>query len=77
MLLTELAERLAGVEVRVDNLENWLELHEKKQNDSLKEIHQQLKEINDKLSGRPSWPVSIIITVLSSLCAGLLTYLIR
>ena len=76
-MLTELAERITGVEVRVNNLEAWLESHEEKQNGAFKEIQQQLKEINDKLNGRPSWPVSIVITVLSSLCVGLLTYLVR
>jgi len=61
----------------VGNLEAWLESHEEKQNSSLEKIEKRLKEIDDKLNGRPTWPVAIIITVLSSACVGLLVHAIK
>jgi uncharacterized membrane protein YjjP (DUF1212 family) len=75
--LGELVERIAGVEVRVNNLEARFSSHEEKQNGAFKEIKQELKEINKKLNGRPSWPVSIIITLLSSAFVGVLVHSIK
>lgn len=73
--MTELAERIASVEAQVDNLENWLASHEKKQNSSLEKIEERLEKIQQKLDGRPTWAVSVLMTFLSSLCVGLLVFL--
>jgi hypothetical protein len=37
-------------------------------------LQQDIKEIKDKLLGRPSWPVTIIITILTAVCVGLLSH---
>lgn len=75
-LLTELAERVAGVEVQVNNLEGWLESHEKKQNSTLEKIEKRLERIEQKLNGRPTWAVSVLVTFLSSVCVGLIVYVV-
>jgi len=36
----------------------------------MEKIEKQLEVIDEKLDGRPSWPVAIIITVLSSALVG-------
>lgn len=36
-----------------------------------------IREIKDKLLGRPSWSVSIIITVLSTLCVSLTILILK
>ena len=35
-----------------------------------------IKEIKDKLLGRPSWGVSVVITLLTTICCGLSVYLL-
>ena len=35
-----------------------------------------IKDIKDKLLGRPSWAVSVIITLLTTLCVGLMVYVV-
>ena len=39
-------------------------------------VCQDIKEIKDKLLGRPSWAVSVIITLLTTLCVGLMVYVV-
>jgi hypothetical protein len=39
------------------------------------EIRKDIGAIRDKLAGRPSWAVSVIITVLSATCSGLVVAL--
>ncbi len=73
-LLSELVERIAGAEVRVNNLEEWFESHEKRQNSSLEKIEKRLERIEQKLNGRPTWAVSALVTFLTSLCVGLVVY---
>jgi tetrahydromethanopterin S-methyltransferase subunit G len=52
-----------------------LEEYKRRVNGSLEKIDQRLAAIEKQLNSRPSWPVSITITILSSLTVGLLTYL--
>lgn len=39
------------------------------------EIRKDIASIRSDLAGRPSWPVSALITILSSACVGLLVAL--
>jgi len=55
---------------RLNNLTKRFEDHERRQNSTMEKIEKQLEEIDEKLDGRPSWPVAIIITVLSSALVG-------
>lgn len=55
---------------RLNNLEKRFEDHERRQNNTMEKIEKQLEVIDEKLDGRPSWPVAIIITVLSSALVG-------
>lgn len=74
VLLTEI-ERIAMTETQVSNMEGWMKSHEKRQNSSLEKIDERLekieKKIDNQLNSRPTWAVSIFITLLSSLCVGL------
>ncbi len=74
--LAELVERVAYVERQTENIEGWLSAHEKKQNSSLEKIEKRLERIEQKLNGRPTWAVSVLITFLSSVCIGLIVYVV-
>ena len=54
-------ERIIKLETRIDNQEQHI-----------CKILEDIREIKDKLLGRPSWTVSIIITFLFTLCASLI-----
>lgn len=41
------------------------------------EIKQDIKDMKERLLGRPTWVITIIFTFLSSACIGLLLTLIR
>ena len=69
-------EQLAVLREKVDNLEERLEKHEKKQNNSLEKIDKRLERIEEKLNSRPSWTITSLITILTSLTVGLATYVI-
>lgn len=55
---------------RLNNLAKRFEDHERRQNGTMEKIEKRLEEIDEKLDGRPSWLVAIIITVLSSALVG-------
>ena len=55
---------------RLNNLEKRFKDHERRQNNTMEKIKKRLEVIDEKLDGRPSWPVAIIITVLSSALVG-------
>ena len=57
---------------RLNNLAKRFENHERRQNNTMEKIEKRLEVIDEKLDGRPSWPVAIIITVLSSALVGLI-----
>jgi predicted PurR-regulated permease PerM len=69
-------EQVAVLREKVDNLEERLEKHEKKQNNSLEKIDKRLGRIEEKLNSRPSWTITSLITILTSLTVGLATYVI-
>jgi hypothetical protein len=52
--------RLSSLECKIEKLD-----------DTFKEIFAKLDEIN---KGRPSWAVTVIITILSTLCGSLIVY---
>ena len=55
---------------RLNNLAKRFEDHERRQNNTMEKIEKRLEGIEEKLDGRPSWPVAVIITVLSSALVG-------
>lgn len=55
---------------RLNSLATRFEDHERRQNSTMEKIEKRLEGIEEKLDGRPSWPVAIIITVLSSALVG-------
>lgn len=55
------------LETRVALTEQSIKTHE----GILNNLTDDVKEIKDKLMGRPTWAVSIIITILTGLCIGL------
>ena len=56
------------IEARVGILES----ENKNQEVEIKNMGEDIKEIKDTLLKRPSWGVTIIITILSTVCAGLI-----
>jgi len=64
--------KVAVLEERIENLEQRFNDHERRQNASMDKIEAALKEINQKIDGRPSWAVAFLLTGLSSLVVGLI-----
>lgn len=64
--------KVAVLEERIENLEQRFNDHERRQNASMDKIEMALKEINQKIDGRPSWAVAFLLTGLSSLVVGLI-----
>ena len=60
-----LEERLATVEADNINQGNQIEI-----------MANDIKEIKDKLLGRPSWSVTLIITSLMTICSGLVMFIL-
>jgi len=56
-------ERLASLEARIDG-----------HDDAIKTMGSDIKDIKDNLLKRPSWAVSIIITILVGICSSLLVF---
>jgi len=63
--MAEIIERLTAVEVKCLDLES-------------KNIGMatDIKEIKERLLGRPTWSVTIVITVLTTICTGLSMFVI-
>ena len=57
-----------SLEERVGILEN----ENQTQGQDITNMSEDIKEIKDTLLKRPSWVVTVIITILSTLCAGLI-----
>ena len=57
-----------SIEERVGILEN----ENQTQGQDITNMSEDIKEIKDTLLKRPSWVVTVIITILSTLCAGLI-----
>jgi len=51
-----------------------LEANDKKHDDDIKSIINDIKDIKDNLLQRPSWAVSIIISILLAVCSSLVIY---
>jgi uncharacterized coiled-coil protein SlyX len=58
---------------RIIRLETKIETQEK----NICEIFEIIREIKNKLLGRPSWAITIIITALSSLSVSLIILLLK
>lgn len=52
-----------------------LEREQKQQNEIIREVRNDLKEIRNNLNNRPTWPVTIIITALCTICTGLIVFI--
>ena len=63
--MAEIIERLAAMETVTANLDCTIKVMEK-----------DIKDIKEKLLDRPSWTVSILITILTTVCTGLLIYIV-
>lgn len=60
----------------VISLQDELDEFKRRINGSLDKIDNRLCAIEKELNSRPSWAVSVVVTVLSSLCTGLGVYLL-
>ena len=54
-----------------------LEQENKSQNKLIDTICSDIKDIKRTLLARPSWSVTVILTMLSTLCCGLIVYIIK
>lgn len=61
----DINERLATLEA--NDKQKWFDISE---------IRDDIKDIKDNLLKRPSWSVSIIITMLSTICVWLLVFVV-
>lgn len=61
----DINERLATLEA--NDKQRWFDISE---------IRDDIKDIKDNLLKRPSWSVSIIITMLSTICVWLLVFVV-
>ena len=59
----ELTERVTKAEVKITGLQSYVT-----------EMRTDIKEIKDKLLGRPSWVISLIITILVAIVVGLIRF---
>ncbi len=70
-----MAEELAVVvgrhDERLTGLEDWRADHEKRQNGSLEKIWVELKEMRIEYSHRPTWLVTLALSVMGSIIVGL------
>jgi hypothetical protein len=75
----ELVERVGKIEteiaVHTERLDN-IEAYQEKQNGSLQSINRELKMLRTDFGNRPSWVVTIVITILSTLCTGMAVYIL-
>ncbi len=74
--MDDLAIEVAKHGERLDDLEDWRDKHEKKQNGSLEKIWAELDALRRDFAGRPTWAVTMILTSLSSLVVALATFLL-
>jgi hypothetical protein len=65
--MLSLIERVARLEQKVDDVISNHIYH----------IRKDIEDIKRRINGRPSWAVSIVLTVLSSLVVGLLVAVIK
>ena len=61
----DINERLATLEA--NDRQKWFDISE---------IRDDIKDIKDNLLNRPSWSVSIVITMLSTICVWLLVFVV-
>ncbi len=66
------AENVGRLLEGYDGLIRW----QTAQNGTLKDIKDDVKQIKDALNSRPSWATSIIITALSTICVGLVVFVV-
>jgi hypothetical protein len=75
----ELAEKVGHLEMAVavhtERLDN-IEAYQEKQNGTLAKIQNELQLIRKDFGNRPSWVVTIVITILSTLCTGMAVYIL-
>jgi hypothetical protein len=62
-------------EGRITSLENQVKKDELDNDKKFTEIFSILKEIRNHFSSRPSWAVTVVLTLLSSVCVGLIVRL--
>lgn len=63
---------IARIDERVSDLEEW----RNKQNSLLEEIQRELRRLREDWGRRPTWAVSVLISLLSSACVGMALYII-
>lgn len=63
---------IARIDERVSDLEEW----RARQNGLLAEIQKELRQLREDWGRRPTWPVAVLISLLSSACVAMLTYIL-
>lgn len=72
----ELTEQVARMDERLKTLEDGQQRLETTLHEIDTRMEAGLKELNEKFAGRPSWPVTIYITLMTSAVVGLLVALV-
>ncbi|MEW6048887.1 MAG: hypothetical protein AB1609_20850 [Bacillota bacterium] len=63
---------VARIDERVSDLEEW----RVRQNGLLAEIQKDLRRLREDWGRRPTWAVTVLISLLSSACVGMALYII-
>lgn len=70
--MASLEVEVARIDERVSDLEEW----RVKQNGLLAEIQKDLRRLREDWGRRPTWVVTVMISVLSSACVGMALYIL-
>lgn len=70
--LAAMKVELARHDERIQDTDEW----RKKQNGALQEIRNELKRMREDYGTRPTWTVTVLIGILSTLCGSMAVYII-
>lgn len=70
--LAAMRVELARHDERIQDIDDW----RKKQNEALQEIRNELKQMREDFGTRPTWAVTVLIGLLSTLCGSMAVYII-
>lgn len=63
---------IARHEERIKDLEEWRD----EERAVLKELQNEMKQLREDYAGRPTWPVTIVISILSTLVGTMIVYIV-
>lgn len=71
-IVSDLQIKQARHDERIQDLEDW----KCSQDEILKDINKKIEKITKSLDARPSWAVTIVLTILATICGSMTLYII-